>query len=57
VIIALRYLLEEDNFSRFFHKLKEIIKGHPDNGVFPKTELVKSMGFPANWKDAAVLPV
>jgi abortive infection bacteriophage resistance protein len=57
VIIALRYLLEEDNFSRFFHKLEEIIKEHPDNGVFPKTELVKSMGFPANWKDAAVLPV
>jgi abortive infection bacteriophage resistance protein len=57
VIIALRYLLEEDNFSRFFHKLEEIIKNHPDNESFPKIELVKSMGFPANWKDAAILPV
>jgi abortive infection bacteriophage resistance protein len=57
VIIALRYLLENDHFSRFFHALVELIRSHPDNAVFPKTELVKSMGFPANWQEAAALPV
>jgi abortive infection bacteriophage resistance protein len=56
-VIALRYLLEDTNFSLFFHKLEELIQNHPDNAIFPKTELIKNMGFPANWREAAVLPV
>jgi abortive infection bacteriophage resistance protein len=57
VVIALRYLLENDNFPLFFSKLEAIIHNHPDNVIFPKVELIKSMGFPPNWKDVAVLPV
>jgi abortive infection bacteriophage resistance protein len=57
VIIALRYLLEETNFTSFFGKLEDIIKNHPDNTIFPKPELIKNMGFPANWREAAVLPI
>ena len=57
VIIALRYLLEAANFPLFFRSLEELIKNHPDNAAFPKTELIKSMGFPANWQEAAALPV
>jgi abortive infection bacteriophage resistance protein len=56
-VIALRYLLEDANFSRFFCNLEDIIKNHPDNAAFPKSELIKSMGFPANWHEAALLPV
>jgi abortive infection bacteriophage resistance protein len=56
-VIALRYLLEDANFSRFFCNLEDIIKNHPDNAAFPKTELIKSMGFPANWHEAALLLV
>jgi abortive infection bacteriophage resistance protein len=56
-VIALRYLLEDVNFSFFFHKLEELIQNHPDNTIFSKTELIKSMGFPSNWRDAATLPV
>jgi abortive infection bacteriophage resistance protein len=57
VVIALRYLLEAAHFSRFFHALKELIHRHPDNAAFPKTELIKGMGFPSNWQDVATLPV
>jgi hypothetical protein len=57
VVIALRYLLEAPAFIQFFRKLEELIRSHPDNTVFPKTELIKNMGFPANWQDAATLPV
>jgi abortive infection bacteriophage resistance protein len=56
-VIALRYLLENTNFSLFFHNLEKIIQNHPDNTVFPKIELLKNMSFPANWPDVAVLPV
>ncbi|AEF85619.1 conserved hypothetical protein [Treponema primitia ZAS-2] len=56
-VIALRYLLEDTNFSRFFCNLEDIIKNHPDNAAFPKPELIKSMGFPDNWHEAALLPV
>jgi hypothetical protein len=56
-VIALRYLLEDTNFSLFFHRLEEILQNHPDNAIFPKTELIKNMGFPSNWRDTAVLPV
>jgi hypothetical protein len=56
-VIALRYLLEAVYFFRFFHTLEELIDNHPDNAIFPKTELIKSMGFPANWRNTAVLPV
>jgi len=27
------------------------------NAIFPKTDLLESMGFPINWRDAASLPV
>jgi hypothetical protein len=37
--------------------LEELIHNHPDNAVFPNAELIKSMGFPANWQDAAALPM
>jgi len=57
VVIALRYLLEGGHFTMFFNKLEDIIKSHPDNLIFPKPELIKSMGFPVNWRDAAVLPI
>lgn len=57
VIIALRYLLENTNFTSFFAKLTEIITNHPDNSIFTKTELLKDMGFPTNWQEVAVLPV
>ena len=57
VVIALRYLLEDDHFTLFFVKLLDIIKSHPDNTIFPKVELIKSMGFPTNWLEAAVLPI
>ncbi|GHV68552.1 Abi family protein [Spirochaetia bacterium] len=57
VIIALRYLLEDTNFPLFFRALEGLLQNHPDNAVFPKIELIKSMGFPANWREAAVLPV
>jgi len=57
VIVALRYLLEDAHFTLFFNKLKDIIDSHPDNTIFPKTELIKSMGFPSNWREAAVLPI
>lgn len=56
-VIALRYLLGDANFSLFFRALEGLIQNHPDNAVFPKIELIKSMGFPANWREAAVLPV
>jgi len=57
VIIALRYLLDDSNFSSFFGNLTDIIKSHPDNKVFTKTDLIKSMGFPANWMEVEVLPI
>jgi hypothetical protein len=57
VVIALRYLLEAASFTQFFQKLAELIHSHPDNAIFPKTELIKSMGFPSNWQDAAMLPL
>lgn len=57
LIIALRYLLEERNFPGFFDSLKTLIYKHPDNPVFPKRELLKSMGFPTNWQDVSILPV
>jgi len=57
VIIALRYMLEDTHFKLFFNKLNEIITNHPDNNIFPKTELIKSMGFPHNWSDVAILPL
>jgi abortive infection bacteriophage resistance protein len=57
VIIALRYLLEDVNFTLFFQNLEGIIVNHPDNIIFPKAELMKSMGFPLNWRDIAVLPM
>lgn len=57
VIIALRYLLEDYHFSRFFTKLENIISEHPDNNVFPKKELIQSMGFPVNWQDVKRLPM
>jgi hypothetical protein len=56
LIIALRYLLEEKNFNAFFSSLKILVHNHPDNPVFPKSELLKSMGFPANWQGAAEVP-
>ena len=57
VIIALRYMLEDTHFILFFNKLKDIITSHPDNTIFPKTELIKSMGFPSNWNEVSVLPI
>ena len=54
VVIALRYLLEDTNFTSFFGKLEDIIKNHPDNTIFPKPELIKNMGFPTNWREVAV---
>jgi hypothetical protein len=56
LVIALRYLLEEKNFISFFDCLKTLLKDHPDNSVFPKNELLKSMGFPLNWQDLAAVP-
>ena len=55
VIIALRYMLENANFTSFFKGLTDIIETHPDNTIFPKTELIKDMGFPTNWSEVAVL--
>jgi abortive infection bacteriophage resistance protein len=57
VVIALRYLLEENIFFQFFTKLENIISRHPDNNIFPKKELIKNMGFPANWQDVKQLPM
>jgi len=57
VVIALRYLLEDYNFNQFFNELENIISKHPENNVFPKTELIKSMGFPINWQDVKKLPM
>jgi abortive infection bacteriophage resistance protein len=57
VVIALRYLLEDNNFFQFFTKLENIILGHPDNNIFPKKELIKIMGFPVNWQDVKQLPM
>jgi len=57
VVIALRYLLEGGHFTLFFNKLDDIIKSHPDNLIFPKSDLINSMGFPVNWHDAAALPL
>jgi abortive infection bacteriophage resistance protein len=57
VVIDLRYLLEAAAFTQFFQNLVELIYRHPNNVIFPKTELLKSMGFPSNWQDAAVLPL
>ena len=57
VVIALRYMLEDNHFKIFFNKLKDILTNHPDNIIFPKTELIKSMGFSTNWNDVSVLPM
>jgi abortive infection bacteriophage resistance protein len=57
VVIALRYLLDDNDFSSFFDKLKSIIYNHPENAIFPKTELIKDMGFPSNWQSVTVLPI
>jgi abortive infection bacteriophage resistance protein len=57
LVIALRYLLEDKNFLSFFQSLQELLDNHPDNAVFSKSELLRTMGFPANWQDVLILPV
>jgi len=57
VVIALRYLLEDVHFTLFFNKLENVIKSHPNNLIFPNSDLIKSMGFPENWREIATLPI
>ncbi|GHT55961.1 hypothetical protein FACS1894109_03630 [Spirochaetia bacterium] len=45
---AIEILTQTGYFSLFFRALEGLIQNHPDNAVFPKIELIKSMGFPAN---------
>lgn len=51
VVIALKYLIPDDEFKEFKRKLKSLIakvsKGCPH---LPEKELLNYMGFPGNWE-------
>ena len=52
VVIVLKYLLGEDDFSNFVEKLEEIIKQlFANTRMIQKTQLFKYMGFTENWLD------
>lgn len=52
VMIVLKYLLYPDNFKSMCNELESLIKALNEKTSFiPKEMLLKSMGFPHNWKD------
>lgn len=51
VVIALRYLLDANDFKAFKNRLVRIINSYTANTVHIKeSELLNHMGFPQNWK-------
>lgn len=57
VVIVLKYLLSEEDFSNFIKKLEEIIKQlFSDTRMIQKPQLYKYMGFTENWLDIRACP-
>lgn len=57
VVIVLKYLLSEEDFSNFIKKLEEIIKQlFSDTRMIQKPQLYKYMGFTENWLDIKACP-
>jgi len=55
VVIALRYLLNKDDFKQFKHKLSKIIALFiSSTNHITENELLHKMGFPINWKRITV---
>lgn len=51
VVIACRYLLSKEDFKRFKRELEKAISSYVKSSSFlSESEILKEMGFPANWK-------
>lgn len=55
IVIVLKYLLDEEQFSCFIHELDSAITTLLNNtNILQRTQLYKYMGFPKNWKDILI---
>lgn len=51
LVIALRYTLPSNEFLVYKRSLKKLIDDYTkDNALFPKSDLLHTMGFPSNWE-------
>ena len=58
VIIVLKYLLSQDEFSQFIDDIEHALKVlFNSTRQLQETQMYKYMGFPANWLDIKDAPL